>query len=137
MAGEGRRALLDIIDEAAEIGDLHVKLTEAKNAYFTKRTQFWELIGKLERQGELERKLADANDKISFKTRTRHAEIVKAYQYSQKNRRELEETLDQLETAAVLMRDFARNLALDDWPTGAFSESVDSDMLNWKKTRMD
>ena len=133
MAGEGRQALLDIIDETAEIGDLHEKLIEAQRKFFSKRALFRELNGKLAKQSEVERKLADAKNKINRTTGSRHAEILKSYQLSQKNRRKLDETLLQLEETAHRIGEFARNLVLDDWPTGIFVEKVDEDMLAWKR----
>ena len=59
MAGDSRQALLDVIDEAANIGEKHRAFEEAKRTWFAQQARLRELDGRLKERPELERKLVD------------------------------------------------------------------------------
>lgn len=132
MAGESRQALLDVIDEAAEVGDLHRGFGEAKRTYFSQRARLRELDGRLEGRPELERKLADLNRKLEALAQSHHAKVLKAHQQALRQRREVDTTLEQLQTTPGRIESLAQDLLLDDWPEGTFDPAKDQDAIAWK-----
>ena len=132
MAGEGRQALLDVIDEAAEVGDLHRGFEEAKRTYFSQRARLRELDGRLEGRPEYERKLADINRKLEALAQSHHAEVLKAHQQALRQRREVETTLEQLRGIPGRIESLAQDLLLDDWPEGTFDPATDQDAIAWR-----
>ncbi|MEZ5598072.1 MAG: AAA family ATPase, partial [Pseudomonadales bacterium] len=132
MAGESRQALLDVIDEAAEVGDLHRGFGEAKRTYFSQRARLRELDGRLEGRPELERKLADLNRKLEALAQSHHAEVLKAHQQALRQRREVDTTLEQLQTTPGRIESLAQDLLLDDWPEGTFDPAKDQDAIAWR-----
>ncbi len=132
MAGESRQALLDVVDEAAEVGDLHRGFEEAKRTYFSQRARLRELAGRLEGRPELERKLADLNRKLEALAQSHHAEVLKAHQQALRQRREVDTTLEQLKKTPGRIESLAQDLLLDDWPGGIFDPAKDQDATAWK-----
>ena len=132
MAGESRQALLDVIDEAAEVGDLHRGFEEAKRSYFSQRARLRELAGRLEGQPELERKLDDLNQKVEALAQSHHAEVLKAHQQALRQLREADTILEQLQTTCGRIESLAQDLLLDDWPKGTFDPVKDQDATAWK-----
>ena len=132
MAGEGRQALLDVIDEAADVGNLHRAFEEAKRTYFSQRARLRELDGRLEGRPEYERKLADTNRKLEALAQSHHAEVLKAHQRALRQRRELDTTLEQLQATPGRIESLAQDLLLDDWPEGTFDPAKDQDAIAWR-----
>ena len=132
MAGEGRQALLDVIDEAAEVGDLHRGFEEAKRTYLSQRARLRELDGRLEGRPEYERKLADMNRKLEALAQSHHAEVLKAHQRALRQRREVDTTLEQLQGTPGRIESLAQDLLLDDWPEGTFDPAKDQDAIAWR-----
>jgi len=132
MAGDNRQTLLDVIDEAASVGDLHRGLEEAKRTYFSQRAQLREMDGRLESRPELERKLADLTRKLEALAQSHHAEILKAHQQALQQGREIEATLEQLQATPGRIDTLAQELTLDDWADGVFDPERDADTLGWK-----
>ncbi len=132
MAGDGRQALLSIIDEAAQIGDLHRAFEEAKGSYFSKRARLRELDGKLKSRPELERKLEDAKSKLDVLAQSHHAEVLQAHQQAQRQGREVDATLNQLRMIPNRIETLAEDLLLDDWQDDTFDSSRDHDVLTWR-----
>ena len=93
MAGDSRQALLDIIDEAAEVGDFHRTFDETKRTYFSQRARLRELDGRLASRPEVERQLTDLNRKLEALTQSHHAEVLKSHQRAIRQRREVDATL--------------------------------------------
>ena len=132
MAGEGRQALLDVIDEAAQISSLDGRFKEARDILLTLRARRRELEGKLQSRPELERRLADLQRKINALAESHHSEVLRAYQQAMWQRREVDATRQQLKETPSRIVDLARDLLLDDWPDGAFDASQDSDAFAWR-----
>lgn len=132
MAGESRQALIHVIDEAAEVGDLQRGLEEARRTYFSQRARLRELDGQLEGRPELERKLADLNRKLEALTHSHHTEVLKAHQQALRQRREVDTTLEQLQTTPGRIKSLAQDLLLDDWPQGLFDQIEDHDAIAWR-----
>jgi len=132
MAGDSRQALLDVIDEAAGVGDLYRAFEEAKRTYFSQRARLRELDGKLESRPELERKLADLTRKLDALSQSHHAEVLKAHQQALRQRREIGTTLEQLQSTPDRIKSLAQDLLLDDWPDGTFDAAQDGDAFAWR-----
>ncbi len=132
MAGESRQALFDVIDEAAEVGDLYRGFEEAKRTYFSQRARLRELDGHLEGRPELERKLSDLNRKLGTLAQSRHAEVLKAHQGALRQCREVDTTLQQLQEILGRIESLAQDLLLDDWPAGVFDLEKDQDAVSWR-----
>ena len=132
MAGDSRQALIDVIDEAANIGELHRALSEARNTYFSQRAKLRELDGKLAGKPELQRRLTDLDRKSEALAQSDHAEILKTHQQALRQRREIDTTLSQLQTTLTQIKTLPQDLLLDDWPDGAFDAVQDGDVLAWR-----
>ncbi len=132
MAGESRQALLDVIDDAANIAELHRAFEETKSTYLTQRARLRELAKKLAGRPELERKLEDSKRKLEAFT-TDHPDFLKAHQQALRQRREINVILDQLEETPDHISSIAEDLLLDDWPDGVFDASQDGDVLAWRR----
>lgn len=132
MAGESRQALLDVIDEAAEVGDLHRAFDETKRTHFSQRARFRELDGRLQGRPELERKLADLNRKLEALAQSQHAEVLKAHQRALRQRREVDTSLEQLRMMPGRIEALTQDLLLDDWPEGTFDSAKDQDAIAWR-----
>lgn len=133
MAGDSRQALLNVIDQAANIAPLHRALEEAKRTYLAQRAKLRELDGHLNGGPELQRKHADLNRKIEALAQSHHAEVLKAHQQAQRQHREVWQTLEQLRAFPARIEALAQDLLLDDWPDGAFVVSQDADVLTWRQ----
>ena len=132
MAGDSRQALLDVIDEAANIGEKHRAFEEAKRTWFAQQARLRELDGRLKERPEQERKLADLVHNLEALTQSHHAEVLKSHQRVLRQRREIDGTLGQLQAMPGRIEALTQELLLDDWPDGIFDPSQDSEMLKWR-----
>ena len=132
MAGEGREALLGIIDEAAGIDNVHRDLDDAKRTWATQRARLRELDGRLSRRPEAERKLDEVRRKLDVLAEAQHADILNAQQRAVRQRREIDATLQQLASPGERIEALARDALLDDWPDGVFEADTDQDLLAWR-----
>ena len=132
MAGEGRRTLLDVIDEAAQAGDLKRDLEEKKHTWLSQRARLRELDGRLAGRPELERRLADLERKLATLAQSQHAEVLKTHERALRQGRELEITLDQLQEAPDRIDSLAQDLLLDDWPGGMFDPATNQNAIAWR-----
>lgn len=132
MAGESRQALLDVIDDAADVAGLHHAFDETKTSYLAQRARLRELEEKLVRRPELERRLADLTRKLEAFTQSHHAEVLKAHQQALRQRREIDTTSEQLREMPGRITALAEDLLLDDWPDGVFDAVQDGDALAWR-----
>ena len=133
MAGENRQALLDIIDEASEVGgERERNFEEAKRTWFTQQARLRELDGRLEGQPELERKLADLKRKLDTLAESHHTEVLEAHQRALSQRHEVCGTLRQLRAIRARIQSLAKDLVIEDWPEDAFDPETDEDAIAWQ-----
>ena len=132
MAVESRQTLVDVIDEAANVGELNRDFKELKATFFSQQARLRELDGLLDGQPELNRRLADLNRKLETLTKSDHAEVLKAHQQALRQRREIDTTLDQMKSMPERINNLARELMVDDWPDGVFDDTLDRDALAWR-----
>ena len=133
MAGESRQTLLDVIDEAADIGSLHRGFEEAMRTYFSQQAQLREIDGLLEGRSELKRKLDELNRKLEAFAQSDHSEILKAHQQAVSQRREVDNSLQQLRSMPERIESLVQDLFLDDWPEGVFDPEKDQNVISWRE----
>ena len=132
MAGDNRQGLLNIIDEAAGVERLHSVLDEARRAYFSQRARLHELEGRLASLPELQRKLAEVQDKLEDLAQSHHTAVLGAHQQAVRQSRETAGTVAQLWAMPGRIEALSQELLLDDWPEGAFDITRDADALEWR-----
>jgi len=132
MAGEGRQALLDVVDEASQIQQLWSEFDEEKRSYMTVRAQLRELEGKIGARPELARRLKETVLKLKGLTQAQFAEVLNAYQTSQRQGKTIDSTLGTLGNWIKSLREMADSLAMDDWPGELFSDDKDGDVIAWR-----
>lgn len=131
LAGNGRQALLAIIDEAAGVEPLQQAFEEARRTYFAQRARLRELDGKLATQPEVERRLQEVEAKLKALSQTDHSAVLQAFARAQHQRRAVDETLTQLQEGVVSLREAVARLLLDDWLPQHFTDA-DGDLLAWR-----
>ena len=124
MAADNRQALLDIIDEAADVGELRSAFDEELREYYSLCARLRVLEGRVAGWPELQRKLTDAKRQLEAFSQSQHADVLKAHQRAERQRREIDETLMQLQAVPGRIEAIARDLLLDDWPSGVFDDSA-------------
>lgn len=129
MAGENRRALLDIIDEAAGTADIRQRLEEAVRTFSAQRARLREFEGHLANKPEAERKMADLQRKLKALSETSHAEVLKAHQRAMRQVREIEMLREQANGIVEALSRSIDEAALDEWPDGVFNGESDQDIL--------
>ena len=134
LAGDSRQALLDVIDEAANIGEKHRAFEESKRTWFAQQARLRELDGRLKERPELERKLADLVHKLEAFTQSHHADVLKSHQRALRQRREIDGALSQLQAMPGRIESLIQDLLLDDWPDGIFDPVQDADILKWRSS---
>ncbi|MCY3789598.1 MAG: chromosome segregation protein SMC, partial [Gemmatimonadetes bacterium] len=132
MAADNRQALLDIIDEAADVGELRNALEEELREYLSLCARLRVLEGRVAGRPELQRKLGDVNRQLEAFTQSQHADVLRAHQRAERQRREIDETLAQLRAVPQRIEALAQELLLDDWPGAIFDDGEDADILAWR-----
>ena len=132
LAGDNRQALLEVIDEATAAAPLHRAFDENKRTYMAQRARLRELDGKLAMRSELERKLADLGRKLETFTQSHHADVLKAHQRAQRQRREVDALLQQWADMPARIEALAQDLVFEDWPAATFELPDDADVLAWR-----
>ncbi|ALN92501.1 TrlF family AAA-like ATPase [Lysobacter gummosus] len=132
MAGGSRRALLEVIDEAASIGGLKRSLEDAQNEYYAKRSTIRALNTKLADQPEAERRLEDIDRKLEAFTELHHADALKKHQIAARQQQQLESTREHLRSLADDIQQFAEGVQALDWEDDLFHAEIDKDALAWR-----
>lgn len=133
MAGESCQALLSVIDEAAQVGKLKREFEEEKRSFLTQRARLRELEGKLAEHPEVERKLTEVVRKLNAFAQVDHAEVLKTHARAERQRKEVDQLLDQIRALTVQIEQVAQGLTLDNWPADVFDDMTDADVLQWRK----
>lgn len=134
MAGAGRRSLLDVIDEAAGVGELKRNLASAERAYLSQRARLREMEGELARRAELQRQHAELTSKLDAFEASRHTDVLKAHRRAARQRHEVDVSLEQLMRMPEEIKSATRLVILDDWPEGVFDSATDHDVIAWRNS---
>ena len=131
MAGKGRKALLDIIDEAAGISELKRAFQDEAEKYRALRAELRAMDRRLNERAEVVRRGEDLDRKIETFNRSGHARVLQAHQRALRQIREVEMTLRELQAMPARIGSLSESLLLDDWPEDAFDPSADHDAIAW------
>jgi energy-coupling factor transporter ATP-binding protein EcfA2 len=129
LADGGQQALMQVIDDAAGTNTQQAAFEETKRAYFATQAQMRELDGKLKGRDALNLALQDVQRKIARFEGADHATVLKNYQRTNRQSRELERQFDGTADLAMRLEGFAEELLAEDLPDGLFESSDDSAAL--------
>lgn len=129
LAGDSQQALLKVIDDAAGTRMQQEAFDEAKRAFLATRAQMRELDGKLQGRESLSLSLQDVQRKLARFEGADHAVVLKNYQRTSRQSRELERQFESTAELAARLKNFAADLLAEDLPDGLFDASDDSAAL--------
>lgn len=129
LAGDSQQALLKVIDDAADTGTQQAAFDEAKQTFFATRAQVRELDGKLRTRDALGVSLQDVQRKLARFEGADHAAVLKNYQRSSRQSREVERQFASATDLATRLKIFAQELLAEDLPDGLFDSSADAPAL--------
>lgn len=129
LAGDSQQALLKVIDDAAGTGTQQAAFDEAKQAFFATRAQMRELDGKLRTREALGLSLQDVQRKLARFEGADHAAVLKNYQRSSRQGREVERQFESAADLAARLKVFAQELLAEDLPDGLFDPTADAPAL--------
>ena len=126
LAGENQQALLQVIDEAAEVSPLDANLEKARNEFYAVQAKIRELNSRLEGRDALTVKLQDVERKLK-RFEEGHSTILTTYRRRQRQRREVDRQFEEAAAAAQRIEDAAAELQLDDLPDDLFDAAQKED----------
>lgn len=126
LAGDSQQALLKVIDDAAGTQAQQAAFEEAKRAFMAARAQMRELEGKLQSRDPLTLALQDIQRKLARFEGADHAAVLKNYQRTSRQNRELERQFDASVELSARLTAFAGDVLAEDLPEGLFDPSADS-----------
>lgn len=129
LAGDSQQALLKVIDDAAGTGRQQAAFEEAKQTFFATRAQLRELDGKLRARDALGLSLQDVQRKLARFEGADHAVVLKNYQRTSRQGREVERQFESATELATQLKDFAQELLAEDLPEGLFDPVTDEPAL--------
>lgn len=129
LAGDSQQALLKVIDDAAGTRVQQEAFDEAKRAFLATRAQMRELDGKLRVRDSLSLSLQDVQRKLARFEGADHAAVLRNYQRTSRQIRELEHQFENISELAAGLRNLAADLLAEDLPVGLFDASADSLVL--------
>lgn len=130
LAGDSQQALLKVIDDAAGTQSQQAAFEEAKRAFLAARAQMRELDGKLQGREALTLALQDIQRKLARFEGADHAALLKNYQRTNRQSRELERQFDASAELATRLKAFADDLLAEDLPEGLFEPAEDGPALS-------
>lgn len=130
LAGDSQQALLKVIDDAAGTQSQQAAFEEAKRAFLAARAQMRELYGKLQGREALTLALQDIQRKLARFEGADHAALLKNYQRTHRQSRELERQFDASAELATRLKALADDLLAEDFPEGLFEPAEDGPALS-------
>ncbi|MBK6999636.1 MAG: chromosome segregation protein SMC [Rhodoferax sp.] len=125
LAGDSQQALLKVIDDAAGTAAQQLKFEEARQAFLATQAQMRELDGKLRARDALELSLQDVQRKLARFEGADHAAVLKNYQRTSRQGREVERQFESAADLANRLKVFAQELLAEDLPEGLFDPGAD------------
>lgn len=129
LAGDSQQALLKVIDDAAGTSTQQSAFNEAKRAFLATRAQMRELDGKLKGRDALSLGLQDVHRKLARFEGADHAAVLKNYQRTSRQSRELDRQFESAADLATRLKAFAQDLLAEDLPEGLFDACDDGTAL--------
>lgn len=127
LAGDSQQALLIVIDDAAGTAEQQIALAEAKRAFLATRAHMRDLDGKLGEREALTLGLQDVQRKLARFESADHAAVLKEYQKTSRQAREVERQIEQASELVARLKTFASDMLADDLPGGLFYTEVGPD----------
>lgn len=129
LAGDSQQGLLKVIDDAAGTSAQQAAFNEAKSGFLATRAQIRELDGRLQGRDTLNLSLQDVQRKLARFEGADHAMVLKNYQRTSRQSRELERQFQSAIDLARRLQDSAQELLAEDLPGGLFDSTTDSSAL--------
>lgn len=129
LAGDSQQALLKVIDDAADTRLLRTALEDAKSTFLTSRARMRELEGKLSGLESLTLALDDVKRKLDRFEGADHTVVLKNYQRTSQQNRELERHFEAAAKLAADLENVAATLQSEDLQAELFDASDDSPAL--------
>ena len=120
LAGDDQRALLQVIDDAADVAKLQSTLEELRARFLASRARIRQLDRRLERRHELVVELEDVERKLKRFEDAGHTTVLTTYRRRSRQRREADRQFDATAGAAESIESAAESLHPDDLPDGLF-----------------
>jgi energy-coupling factor transporter ATP-binding protein EcfA2 len=130
LAGDSQQALLKVIDDAADTQSQQAAFDEAKRAFLAARARMRELDGKLQGRDALTLALQDVQRKLARFEVADHAAVLKNYQRTSRQGRELERQFEAAAEWSARLKAFAADLLAEDLPQGLFDPAEDGPALS-------
>lgn len=130
LAGDSQQALLKVIDDAAGTQSQQAAFEEARRAFLAARAQMRELEGKLQERESLTLSLQDVQRKLARFEGADHAAVLKNYQNTSRQSRELERQFEVSAELAKRLNELAADLLVEDLPDGLFDTGEDGPALS-------
>lgn len=124
LAGENQQALLEVIDEAAEVATLKTELEQAQQAFYTLRSRIRELDSKLDRQDQLIVEQEDVERKLKRFEEAGHTDVLKSYRLHNRQSKETDRQFDVAQAVADNIEATAEKLQPEDMPESLFDENA-------------
>lgn len=130
LAGDSQQALLKVIDDAAGTQSGQATFEEAKRAFLAARAQMRELEGRLQGRESLMLSLQDIQRKLARFEGADHAAVLKKYQHTSRQSRELDRQFEASAELATRLKDIATDLLAEGLPEGLFDGNEDASVLS-------
>lgn len=129
LAGNSQQALLKVIDDAAGTQTQQAAFDESKRAFLAARAQMRELDGRLQVREQLAVELQDVQRKLDRFEGADHAAVLRRYQRTTLQHRELLRQFDALAEVTTRMKAFASDLLEENVQEGLFATGEDDSAL--------
>ncbi|WP_248885516.1 TrlF family AAA-like ATPase [Acidithiobacillus acidisediminis] len=130
LAGDSQQALLKVIDDAAGTQSQQAAFEDVKRAFLAARAQLRELDGKLQGREALTLALQDIQRKLARFEGADHATLLKNYEHTNRQSRELERQFEASAELATRLKALADDLLAEDLPEGLFDTAEDGPALS-------
>ena len=128
LTSESQQALLNVIDDAAGTVEEQNALAEAKRTFLATRAQMRDLDGKLGGGEALTLSQQDVQRKLARFEGADHAAVLKDYQKTSRQAREIERQFEQASELITRLKTFADDMLAEDLPEGLLDATRDADM---------
>ena len=129
LAGDSQQSLLKVIDEAAGTVSAQAAFDEAKREFFATRAKLRELDGKLKGREATNLGLQDIQRKLARFEAAHHAEVLKAFQRTSRQSREMDRQLDNVAELVKRLHEEAEQLLSEDLPDGLYDPQDDVEVM--------
>ncbi|HDS1747607.1 MULTISPECIES: TrlF family AAA-like ATPase [Pseudomonas] len=129
LAGDSQQALLKVIDDAADTRSQRHAFEDAKSAFLASRARMREMEGKLSGLQSVTLALQDIKRKLERFEGSDHTVVLKNYQRTSQQNRELERQFDAAAKLVKGLENVAATLQPEDLQAGLFDANDDSPAL--------